>query len=342
MKPFKISVCIPTYNQCKYLGIAIQSVINQTMPIDEIIVSNDCSTDDTRIILDNLARNIPAIKHVHQPVNLGMVKNIKAVMEMSEGDFIIMLDSDDKLRPEYAEQLLNQLILHPEAGYAHAAVQQIDQDGKFQKIRNLSRMSGYENSNTALKNAVKGYKVAANIIMFRREALIKVNFAPSPINFANDFYLIASIISAGYGNIYLDKVLAEYRVWNDIGQVRKKRKLVEIAGLNKVITDVLEPAYKIRNWSLKPIFQMRQAIAIQHSDCLAWSIYTESEKTELKKVILELDSSRKVKIIGFLYHKGFGFIITIYRNLKKCIKLILKDLFGYFRKYVSRSVSIPT
>ena len=340
MEPFKISVCIPTYNQSKYLGIAIQSVLNQTIPINEIIVSNDCSTDDTRIILDNLARDIPIIKHVHQPVNLGMVKNIKAVMEMAQGDFIIMLDSDDRLRPEYAEQLSNQLILHPDAGYAHAAVQQIDQNGNFQKIRNLSRISGYENSSIALKKAAKGYKVAANIIMFRREALIKVNFAPSPINFANDFYLIASIISTGYGNIYLDKVLAEYRVWNDIGQVRKKRKLIEITGLNRVITDVLEPAYKIRNWSFKPIIQMRKSLAIQHSDCLAWSIYSDSEKTELKKAIFELDSSRKVKIISFLYQKGFGFIIDSYKHLKGSIKLILKVLYDYYRKYITRSLPL--
>ena len=320
--------------------MAIRSVLIQTIPIYEIIVSNDCSTDDTRIALDNLAREIPIIKHVHQAVNLGMVKNIKAVMEMAQGDFIIMLDSDDILRPEYAEQLSNQLILHPDAGYAHTAVQQIDQHGNYQKIRNLSRISGYENSSIALKKAAKGYKVAANIIMFRREALIKVNFAPSPINFANDFYLIASIISAGYGNIYVDKVLAEYRVWNDIRQVRKKRKLIEIIGLNKVITDVLEPAYKARNWSDKPIIQLRRSLAILHSDCLAWSIYSDSEKTELKKAIFELDSSVKVKAVGFLYQKGFGFIIDSYKHLKNNAKLILKGIYAQYRRYTSRTFSI--
>ncbi|HMC85590.1 MAG TPA: glycosyltransferase family 2 protein [Chitinophagaceae bacterium] len=331
---------MPTYNQDKYLGLAIRSVLIQTIPIYEIIVSNDCSTDDTRIALDNLAREIPIIKHVHQAVNLGMVKNIKAVMEMAQGDFIIMLDSDDILRPEYAEQLSNQLILHPDAGYAHTAVQQIDQHGNYQKIRNLSRISGYENSSIALKKAAKGYKVAANIIMFRREALIKVNFAPSPINFANDFYLIASIISAGYGNIYVDKVLAEYRVWNDIRQVRKKRKLIEIIGLNKVITDVLEPAYKARNWSDKPIIQLRRSLAILHSDCLAWSIYSDSEKTELKKAIFELDSSVKVKAVGFLYQKGFGFIIDSYKHLKNNAKLILKGIYAQYRRYTSQTFSI--
>jgi glycosyltransferase involved in cell wall biosynthesis len=317
--------------------LAIKSVLSQTISLHEIIVSNDCSTDDTQSVLKILAKEIPNLKCIHQKINLGISKNVKACMEMAEGDFIIRLDSDDILKPDYAEQLANQFILHPLAGYAHAAVQQIDQFGHFRKVRSLARLSGYQDSNMALKDASKGFKVAANIIMYKTEALRAVNFSPSPINFAEDYYLTASLSSAGFGNVYLDKVLSEYRVWEDRGKTRSKRKLIEISGLNIVITDVLEPAYKVKNWSLKPIIQMRQSLAIQHSDCLAWSIYSESEKTELKKAILELDSSWKVKIIGFLYQKKFGFIIDGYKHLKSSTKLILKALYANYRKYISRS-----
>jgi len=320
--------------------LAIKSVLSQTIPIHEIIVSNDCSTDDTRNVLGILGKEIPNLKCIHQIVNLGISRNAKACMEMAEGNFIIRLDSDDILKPNYAEQLGNQLILHPLAGYAHAAVQQIDQFGNFKKVRSLARLSGYQDSNMALKDAIKGFKVAANIIMYKTEALRAVSFSPSPINFAEDYYLTSSLSSAGFGNVYLDKVLSEYRVWKDRGKTRSKRKLIEISGLNAVIEDVLEPAYKIRNWSFKPIIQMRKSLAIQHSDCLAWSIYSDSEKTELKKAIFELDSSGKVKIIGFLYQKGFGFIIDSYKHLKNNAKLILKGIYAQYRRYTSQTFSI--
>lgn len=322
-----------------YIEMAIKSVLHQTISIYEIIVSNDCSTDSTRLVLETLEREIPIIKCVHQPFNLGMVKNIKAVMEMAQGDFIIMLDSDDMLKPDYTEKLLKQLILHPDAGYAHAAVQQIDQFGQIQKIRNLSRISGYESSNAALKKASKGYKVAANIIMFRREALEKVNYAPSPINFANDYYLVTSITSAGFGNVYLDVILSEYRVWVDSGKIRKKRKLIEISGLCLVITDVLEPAYKARNWSVIPILRLRKSLAIQHADCLGWEVYTDSEKKELRYAILQLHSSWSVKAVILLYLNGFGFIIDFYKYLGRSFKFILKTLHFGYRKYILRYLS---
>ena len=320
--------------------MAIKSVLSQTISIHEIIVSNDCSTDNTQSVLEVLGKEIPNLNCIHQIVNLGVSRNAKACMEMAKGDFIIRLDSDDILKPDYAEQLANQLILHPLAGYSHAAVQQIDQFGNFKKIRSLARLSGYQDSNMALKDAAKGFKVAANIIMYKTEALRAVNFSPSPINFAEDYYLITSLSSAGFGNVYLDKVLSEYRVWEDRGKTRSKRKHIEISGLNAVIADVLEPAYKIRNWSFKPIAQMRQSLAFQHSDCLAWNIYSESEKKELKKVILELSASRKIKVISFLYQKGFGFIIDSYKYLISSLKTALKGLYASYIKYFSRNLPL--
>ena len=310
--------------------------MSQTIHIDEIIVSNDCSTDNTKQVLENLRKEIPILKCIHQPNNLGISKNVKACMISAKGDFIIRLDSDDMLRPDYAEELSKQLLLYPQAGYAHAAVQQIDQFGNYNKIRRLSRPTGYQDSNAAIKNAVRGFKVAANIIIYRKEALVAVDYSTSSVDFAEDYYLTSSISSAGFGNFYLDKVLSEYRVWEDIGKTRTKRKLVEISGLSRVITDVLEPAYKKRNWSDKPILQLRRSLAIQQSDCLSWDTYSAPEKEELKKAIFELDSSLKVKAVSFLYQKGFGFVMDSYKNIKSSSKLMIKGLYANYRKYISQ------
>jgi glycosyltransferase involved in cell wall biosynthesis len=119
----KISVCIPTFNQANYIELAINSVLNQTIKIDEIIISNDCSTDHTKNILDQMVLLHPHLMVFHQPINLGLKSNTNFALKKCTGDFIIKLDSDDFLKPDYAEKLFNEFIKYPNAGYAHASVQ---------------------------------------------------------------------------------------------------------------------------------------------------------------------------------------------------------------------------
>ena len=163
----KVSICIPTYNQGKYIELAVRSAEQQTLTPIEIIVSNDCSTDNSKEVLDRLEKEISILKVVHQPVNLGIAKNVDICLRLATGNYVIRLDSDDWLMPQFSEKLVHQLESYPSAGYAHAAVQEIDQLGNTLRVRKLSRGSGFQSGNEALKLTIKGYKVAANILMFK-------------------------------------------------------------------------------------------------------------------------------------------------------------------------------
>jgi glycosyltransferase involved in cell wall biosynthesis len=340
LKKLKISVCIPTFNQDSYVEKAIRSVLQQSISISEIIVSNDCSTDNTRQILDALSNEIPNLQCVHQNHNIGISKNVRACMELAKGDYIIRLDSDDLLRPEFAEKLSSELNRFPMAGYAHAAVQQIDQCGNPEKIRSLSRPSGFQDGDSALKNATKGFRVAANIIMYRRTALEKVHFSFPPINFAEDYYLVTSLSAAGFGNIYLNEVLSAYRVWAGSGNVRKKRKLEEISGMNNLISELLEPAFQSRDWSNKSIVRMRKSLAIRFCDCLGWNIYSRAEKEELKSALFHLCPSPMVKTAASLYLRRLGFILEINKFLQRKLKIMLKSLYQIYLNSSSTYQSI--
>jgi glycosyltransferase involved in cell wall biosynthesis len=328
----EISICIPTYNQANYLELAIKSALEQTIPILEIIVSNDCSTDNTKEVLDKLSNEIPILRVVHQPNNLGIAENVNACLRLAKGKYIIRLDSDDCLMPNYAEKLSNQLSLFPNAGYAHAAVEEINPSGAKLRIRKLARKSGFQEADVALKEAVKGYKVAANIVMFSKQALEKINYLNSKVNFAEDYYMVTQISAANFGNIYSQEILSKYRVWTDTNKVRQKRKLEEIIGLTKVFNEVLEPVYKLKKWPLIPLFKMRTKLAIKHSDCLGWNIYSSFEKEEIKSVIYKLSSSSKVKIYIWIYVNGFGFIIVSYNKTILFFKRLVKDILFSFQK----------
>jgi glycosyltransferase involved in cell wall biosynthesis len=306
--------------------MAINSVLNQTYKIDEIIISNDCSTDNTKNILDQMISLYPQLMVFHQPLNLGLKSNTNFALKKCTGDFIIKLDSDDCLKPQYAEKLLNEFIKYPNAGYAHASVQEIDENNKETKLRVLSRKTKFIDGDQALKLSIHGYQVAANIIMFRRSALEAVNYINATKNFAEDFYLSASLSSAGFGNVYLNEVLSCYRVWNDEGKIRQKRKLDEIIGLIDVYEKVIEPGFQKRNWSLIKIHKARASKACRQADCLSWDVFTIAQKKELKEVLFKLSSSFKVKCCVFLYGHNLNFIIDAKNRMLNFIKYNTKLL----------------
>lgn len=322
-----VSVCIPTYNQASYIEKAIRSALNQTYPPFEIIISDDCSTDSTRNVLELLKTEIGILKVIYQPINLGISKNTDFCLRLASGEFVLRLDSDDYLLPTYISKLLDLFNNYPEAGYAHAGVQEVDKDGNFLKVRRLARKSGFQSSSIALKAASKGYRVAANIVMFKKSALIKVGFIVAKTNFAEDYYLSASLAANGFGNVYLDEVLSCYRVWLDNGKVRQKRKLDEIIGFRKVFEEVIEPAFKIKNWSLASLKIRKTDFVCAHSVCLAWNIYTKEEKKQLIQEFKNLSDTRRAKLFIWLYLNGFGKMMDAYSIIFSFPKVLLKRIF---------------
>lgn len=322
----KISVCIPTYNQGEYIEQTVRSAYSQSILPFEVIVTDDRSTDNTAEILKQLAREFETLKVITHPENMGMVGNTNFCLRQASGDFIVKLDSDDYLLPDYIKLLSELLERYPDAGYAHASVQEIDGFGQKQKIRTLRRETGFKNSDTALKECINGYKVAANIIMFRRIVLEKVNFITKNVLFGEDYYLSASIAAAGYGNVYDSKILACYRVWSDVNNVRKKRKINEINGLTGIFEMVIEPAFKEKGWDLTPVYAAKAKFAKNQADCLTWDIFSKDELQLLEKAILNLSSDKTVSLYVKIYKSKLAIVLKSYYSSKKWLSAFLKQL----------------
>ena len=320
-----ISVCICTYNQDAFLERAIRSVLEQTSTPFEIIVSDDCSTDSTSVILDNLSEEIPYLKVLRHPCNLGIAKNVDACLRLASGEFIVRLDSDDYLKPGYIEQLAKALSKHPNAGYAHAAVQEVNENGSNMKERKLFRQAGFQSDIEALKEAPKGYKVAANIIMFRKSALNRVNYLSGRPNFGEDYHLATAISAAGYGNIYISETLACYRVWTDQQKLRTRRKRSEIEGLRRVFDEVIEPAYNARNWTQQILVKRKSQLACSHANCLGWDVYGIEEKRLLVDELRKLSPAIRVRLFSWLYLNGYGGALDYYNEMKGTVKNMLKS-----------------
>jgi glycosyltransferase involved in cell wall biosynthesis len=323
-----VSVCIPTYNQAQFLEKAIRSANSQIYPILEIIVSDDASTDNTSKVLAKLQSEISILRVIENTKNQGITTNVNKVLRAAKGDLILRLDSDDFLEPDYVLNFVDYFRTNSNLGFGHAAVKEINQFDIPLKTRRLFRTNAIQSSTEALRDASKGYRVAANIIIFRKSALERVGFIRTSINFAEDYYLTSDISAHGFDNVYVEKILSSYRVWTDIKQTRSKRKLVEIKGLCAVYKEVLIPAYVRNNFSVKNLRKQMTSVAINHSDCLGWSIYNKVEKKELLSALNNMSDRSSAKFVYYLHLNGLGFIVLLPKyfvfQLKGLIKSIMK------------------
>lgn len=91
----KVSVVMCTYNGAKYIREQLDSIVNQTYPIFEIIIQDDCSTDETVEIVREYAERYHAIKLFVNEKQKGVTLNFITALKRADGDLIAISDQDD-------------------------------------------------------------------------------------------------------------------------------------------------------------------------------------------------------------------------------------------------------
>ncbi|RUQ32310.1 MAG: glycosyltransferase [Candidatus Competibacteraceae bacterium] len=112
-----ISVCLLTYNHAHLIESTLDSILRQTLTGYEIIVSDDCSTDNTWEILQRLAVADPRIRPIRTPHNLGMPGNANFAVAQSDRPYIALLHHDDLYRADLLEKWVGVLERYPDITY---------------------------------------------------------------------------------------------------------------------------------------------------------------------------------------------------------------------------------
>lgn len=95
------SICIPNYNYARYIGETIQSVLDQTYPHFEIIIADNASTDNSVEVIESFKDK--RIRLIRNRYNIGFAPNLQRVASEAQNDFLILLSSDDRMRPKALE-----------------------------------------------------------------------------------------------------------------------------------------------------------------------------------------------------------------------------------------------
>ena len=103
-----VSVIIPTYNRSNVILNSVNSVLNQTYKDLEVIVVDDCSDDETEIVLKSIKDQ--RLRYIKHEKNMGACAARNTGIDLAKGEFIAFHDSDDICRKERIEHELKALI----------------------------------------------------------------------------------------------------------------------------------------------------------------------------------------------------------------------------------------
>lgn len=126
-----ISVAIATYNGEKFLEKQLQSIFDQSMPVDEVVVCDDCSTDHTLEILKKYPVSI-----YKNNKTLGFKLNFHKAISLCKGDYIFLCDQDDIWEKEKVEKLIKIMKENSKVHVCTSAFVYIDADNKLLSTKN--------------------------------------------------------------------------------------------------------------------------------------------------------------------------------------------------------------
>lgn len=123
----KVSVIMPSYNKAEYIADSINSILNQTWKDFELIIIDDCSSDNSAEVIR--AVRDPRIRFYQNSENIGIAANRNKGLELARGEYIALLDADD-LSPDYRlKDEVEYLDCHPEITAVYGGCQEIDEHG---------------------------------------------------------------------------------------------------------------------------------------------------------------------------------------------------------------------
>lgn len=209
----RISILIPAYNSERFLAEAIQSALDQSIPPLEVLVLDDGSEDGTA----RVARAFPEpVRYVRLP-HRGVAAARNAGLEIFRGDYVVNLDADDRLDPQYLEKThaLLSAQTDPQIAYCYT------QCRFFGAWNGVSNFPEFDPSLLPIRNFVLATALlrgdVARQFRFREEICFHEDY---------DFYM--QLLAAGYRGVRLDEPLLLYRQHETNRTAQNKRWLHHI------------------------------------------------------------------------------------------------------------------
>lgn len=250
MLNFTVSIITPAYNCDKYIGFTINSVVSQTFQNWEMIIVDDCSTDNTSDIVLSYASKEPRIKYKKLEKNSGAAVARNVAMSMAKGQYIAFLDSDDLWHPG---KLSTQIKFMQDNNYKFSCTdyEQIDESGNsLGKIIKCREKADY---NRVLLDC----PIGNSTVMYDVSQLGK--FEVPDIRKRNDDALWLKMLKKEKYIYGLSQVLTQYRIRKDSISANKLKLVKYHWTLYRKIEklNIIRSLFYIIHWGIIKVLKIK-------------------------------------------------------------------------------------
>lgn len=238
----KLSVILAAYNGAPYLAEQLDSIAAQTWPVDEILIRDDKSTDNSAEVIDQWIADHPEVpvKRIEAKENLGYIGNFAALIKEATGDWIFLSDQDDRWHEDKVATMMQAANEVPDALLIASSFEFMHGNGE---VYHLPLNPGWSNQNLipwevenagGLNPVAKDQMLLHNYFqgcaMMIRKELGEDYLCRDDFNLPHDWFL--ALLASVHGHLYyLDKPLFDYRIHDSnvtgLPQAKKETKLLK-------------------------------------------------------------------------------------------------------------------
>lgn len=215
----RVSVITPVYNVEKYIDETLESVFRQTYEDIEIVLVDDCSTDNSAQIIAKYKEFHPEIVYFLQPKNMGAGAARNKALELASGQYVAFLDSDDLWLPKKTERQIK-LMQEKNSPFSYAAIEMMDEESKTIKgKRNLKETCNYK---YLLHNTI----IATSSVIVDRTVL--GDFRMPLRRGGQDYATWLKLLRGGAVAYGINETLVRYRVSNNSLSSNKFKSIKQV------------------------------------------------------------------------------------------------------------------
>ncbi len=265
--PVTLSVVLVNYNYAHYIAIALEAILAQTRPADEIVIVDDCSTDSSVETITPFLSRHPDIRLVRNEKNIGAMATTNRGLGLVRGDLLFVASSDDAVYPELFEVAAGLMQRHPEAALFNSRTELIDGEGRSLGVLPAPMplgAPGHIPPREAAAHLMRddGWFSGASAV-WRRSHLAAIGGFPPELGAYADGYL-SRLLTLRHGCCYTPEVLGRWRragggmAWTAASQFERTRPLLdEIERRMERERDVFPEGYPLI-WRNREIFSLRR------------------------------------------------------------------------------------
>ena len=293
----KVDILLATYNGEKYLKEQIDSILNQSFDDFRLIISDDCSTDNTKNILEEYKKKDSRIELYFSNENKGIAQNFEFLLSKVKSDYFMFSDQDDIWKKEKIEKSIYKLE-KSNLDLAFSDLEVVNENlqvicKSYWKLKGFyKKIKKYNNFESLYLN---NYITGCTIIC-KSKWIEKIMPIPKTSKFILHDYWLSLIVSQTGTIGFIDEPLIKYRQHKN-NRVGSKKQ-----------SDYIEKFEDIRNLFIKVKIE-HFTVFVNNSD----KFINENTRELNKKCLNYFESLRKVKFINF---KNWGLFFKIYKYEK--------------------------